>query len=236
MTADTLSKKFDVVAVYDIEEGKPQKLIDYITALHMMREGQRDRFFMTDMLEVLEDSYAAQAKGPLEYLTGTSKYGLRMSLVQATHEGVPTFLPVIEDMKSGKMLVVGPQGVGGADTWPELTYVNAELYNRDNAIRQINDFLVDGARDRGYKGELLPSEVQDVTENMVKAALILATPRGVVKQGNIVDANTTLGQCFALVAGGEADAAAYVVARDNTPEPESGPIKVRAPLSLKRKS
>jgi hypothetical protein len=208
----TLSQQFDVVAVYDAEPEKPQKLTDYITVLHMMKEGERDRFFMKDITEALEPSYVAKWQEPLKFLTGENGYGVRMSLVEATHEGVPTYLPVIEDTKLGKLLVVGPQGVGGADKWTELTYVNAELYNRQKAVDQINDFMAASAKHRAEKGELDLGEVHTLVENLVKAALILSRPEELVKPGNVVSGDTTLGKCFALVAGGKGEALAYVSA------------------------
>jgi hypothetical protein len=242
----SLSEEFEVVAVYDLpDSGGQERVADVITALQMLKEGDRARFFMKDMVEALDPAYdAAAAREPLQLLTGAHASGLRMSIVQAKREGIAAYLPLIEDTQTGKLLVVGPQDVDGADAWRELTYVNAGLNNRDKAITQVNDFVVAAARFRGEKDELDPVTARVLSENIIRAFFIMVEPKGVFASSPMAD-GTTLGECFAVVTGGEVDVRGYVVARSTFDADKShaqvmqgvsGDIKVGKPFSFKPKT
>lgn len=219
-----LSQKFDVVAVYDIDDEKDVSPVSYLSVLSKLKKGTldpfftRDPFFMKDMAAALAPSYPIdKAREPLAILTGTDKSGLRMTAVQVTHEGIPTYLAMLEDTKTRKLLVVGPQAVAGADSWKEMTYVNAELYNKNKAKTQINEFLADAAR---YRGESIDG-ARNLLENVVKAAFILADLNSIAPD-RVIPASTTLGDCLVEIAGGDTDMAAYTIAGKKAKHPKPG--------------
>lgn len=219
MTTDTLSKKFDVVAVYDLYNDEEVKLAAARDVLQGLNAGgNRDAYFMKRLAEELETgSPLLKFPAVLSLLTGANKTGLRMTAVQANHNGLPAYLALVEDTKNGQLLVVGPPGLAGTGDAAGVTYVDSGA--RD-AAEKANDFLSRALKTRGEKDELSYRDVPQLIESMVQATSVMGRLKNIF-QDNSIPAETTVGQCLVEIARGGADMAAYTLAGQKTATPKA---------------
>lgn len=141
-------------------------------------------------------------------LLGKSKVGFDLTILAAAgSDKEETYLYVIEDKVCNQMMVVGPEAVStqlkSALSKNGINYVVKE---DEASIQRINDFLAEGAKVRGEKGQLVSGNTQQVIEGLIKAFSCLCEIADVSQSETdpdqmTVDKGSTLGKIIHRTSG-----------------------------------
>lgn len=209
-----LRQQFDIVAIYDVPDDAAVDPASYLEVTQMIRDGEREKFFMKDLLEAIDPATARpEMQGSYRMLNGTHASGFRMTSVLSQNNGVATFLPLVEDTQSGRLLVVGPRAIEGSENWPNVTYVNGTDPDRGKAIAAINDFVIAGAKTRGEQDTLDVKGAETLVQDMVRAAFVMGGIKeySTGERTHRAPAEATIGQFLVEIAAGNADMVAYTL-------------------------
>jgi hypothetical protein len=201
----TLSANFHGVAAYDPLSEKAAAA-SYTTVAAGMTRDRLDKFFFPDLQKHAQDPVAEEDKRAISLLEGTHASGFRISMVAAQDNGKRVYMPMIDDTVRNVTLLVGP-GPAGKRIAEGVTYIDA---SQPDASTKINDFMVDGARERGDKGLLDYSDVAPLVEDIIRAVSAAAERK--TDEKKMLSAGTTIGEVVAPIAVGKGEVAVYSVA------------------------
>lgn len=195
---------------YELEDAATSKdyiLADFRSALAALAVpeygGQnRARVWPVELMEYVDEKPTDPADiEAFNTLQGKSKVGFDLTILAAADSAKKeSYLYVIEDKVRDQMMVVGPEDVStqlkSALSKNGINYVVKE---DPASISRINDFLADGAKVRGEKGQLVSGNTQQVIESLIKAFSALCEIADVTQSDNdpnqmTVDKGCTLGQ------------------------------------------
>jgi energy-coupling factor transporter ATP-binding protein EcfA2 len=195
---------------YELEDAASSKeyiLADFRSALAALAvpeySGQnRSRVWPAELMDFVADTPTDPADiEAFNTLQGKSKVGFDLTILAAAgSDKQEAYLYVIEDKVRDQMMVVGPEDVApqlkSALSKNGISYVVKE---DESSIQRINDFLADGAKVRGEKGQLVSGNTQQVIEGLIKAFSALCEIADVEQSDNdpnqmTVNKGSTLGQ------------------------------------------
>ncbi len=195
---------------YELEDAANSKeyiLADFRSALAALAvpeySGQnRSRVWPAELMDFVADTPTDPADvEAFNTLQGKSKVGFDLTILAAAgSDKQEAYLYVIEDKVRDQMMVVGPEDVApqlkSALSKNGISYVVKE---DESSIQRINDFLADGAKVRGEKGQLVSGNTQQVIEGLIKAFSALCEIADVEQSDNdpnqmTVNKGSTLGQ------------------------------------------
>jgi len=195
---------------YELEDAANSKeyiLADFRSALAALAvpeySGQnRSRVWPAELMDYVADAPTDPADvEAFNTLQGKSKVGFDLTILAAAgSDKQEAYLYVIEDKVRDQMMVVGPEDVApqlkSALSKNGISYVVKE---DESSIQRINDFLADGAKVRGEKGQLVSGNTQQVIEGLIKAFSALCEIADVEQSDNdpnqmTVNKGSTLGQ------------------------------------------
>lgn len=191
----------------DVASSKDYILADFRSALAALAVpeygGQnRARVWPAELMEYVDEQPTDPADiEAFNTLQGKSKVGFDLSILAAAgSDKKESYLYVIEDKVRDQMMVVGPEAVStqlkSALSKNGISYVVKE---DEASIQRINDFLAEGAKVRGEKGQLVSGNTQQVIEGLIKAFSALCEITDVSQSETdpdqmTVDKGSTLGQ------------------------------------------
>lgn len=191
----------------DVASSKDYILADFRSALAALAVpeygGQnRSRVWPAELMEYVDEQPTDPADiEAFNTLQGKSKVGFDLSILAAAgSDKKESYLYVIEDKVRDQMMVVGPEAVStqlkSALSKNGISYVVKE---DEASIQRINDFLAEGAKVRGEKGQLVSGNTQQVIEGLIKAFSALCEITDVSQSETdpdqmTVDKGSTLGQ------------------------------------------
>jgi hypothetical protein len=167
----------------DDPANSPQyNLVDFRTVLAALAvpeyaKGNRAHIWPIELDDYLPDEVkkeAAQDKSQAEALNsikGKSAIGFDLMVVSALNEKKQqVFMYVIEDKVLDKVMVVGPEPISKALA-SELSKNGLQYVVKDDeaSVTTVNEFLADGAKERGKNGKLVQGNTQNVIEGLIKA-------------------------------------------------------------------
>lgn len=200
----TLSASFHGVAAYDPLSDKAAAA-SYTTVAAGMTRDRLDKFFFPDLQKYALDPVAEGDKRAVSLLEGTHVSGFRISMVAAQDGGKRVYMPMIDDTVRNMTLLVGP-GPAGKRIAEGVTYIDA---SQPDANTKINDFMVAGARERGYQGLMTYSDASRLVEDVIRA---VSTTAAISTTNGKVLAETTIGDVLAPIAAGKSEVTVYAVA------------------------
>jgi len=191
----------------DVSTSKDYILADFRSALAALAVpeygGQnRSRVWPVELMEYVDEKPTDPADiEAFNTLQGKSKVGFDLTILAAADsQKKESYLYVIEDKVRDQMMVVGPEDVStqlkSALSKNGINYVVKE---DPASVSRINDFLAEGAKVRGEKGQLVSGNTQQVIESLIKAFSALCEIADVTQSDNdpnqmTVDKGCTLGQ------------------------------------------
>lgn len=191
----------------DISSSKDYILADFRSALAALAVpeygGQnRARVWPAELMDYVDEQPTDPADiEAFNTLQGKSKVGFDLTILAAADSAQnKSYLYVIEDKVRDQMMVVGPEDVStqlkSALSKNGISYVVKE---DESSILRINDFLAEGAKVRGEKGQLVSGNTQQVIEGLIKAFSALCEIADVSQSESdpgqlTVDKGSTLGQ------------------------------------------
>jgi hypothetical protein len=134
-----------------------------------LRKDNRNAIFPTDVEEHLSEPVTPSQRNAFDVIEGKSVWGFNIAAVAAGNDVVGrTYFFVIEDTVRERMMVIADLAIS-AELERQLAAGGVDYTYKlpPKSASRIDDFLVEGAKVRGERGMMKPSDAQTVVEDLI---------------------------------------------------------------------